>query len=445
MDDFHLGFLFLVCTIVLNIGIIFLSLYKEIVIPFSLLAIFLILPLFIFEYILNYFDHRTEFLPDYGDFTLDLKEITKNPGGILKPDVNTRGRSSSRWRSIHWQTDSNGFRNSNPVSMGKSDNVFRILVLGDSFSAGYRLSQEETFPRQIEKKLGSNVEVLNAETEDTTYSTWYLEHYGFKFQPDLVILAFCLANDFTENHYRMSFSKSFEIDESDQDNPELIFHLDKAIEHYSPEYPKLKFPAEYTTGKEVTFMKPDYNNLLGQFSLGRIWISIRTMSHAGAGWSDGALFPSDLGPEAKGRPHPMDMVTGFGFYSGGPIPEVEKAYNNSFNILRYLKLVCNKENTPLIIVIIPQSFQVYPDDWKANCLAYSLRSELFDLDKPNKWFGEIHRDLGTDILDPLESMRSYARSNEARLYLKGGDQHWNAKGAEFTADYVVKNLPFRIR
>lgn len=48
----------------------------------------------------------------------------------------------------------------------KSDGVFRVLVLGDSFTEGLQVEAEETFPEQLEEILNEvssmSVEVINA-------------------------------------------------------------------------------------------------------------------------------------------------------------------------------------------------------------------------------------------------------------------------------------------
>jgi hypothetical protein len=88
----------------------------------------------------------------------------------------------------------------------KAEGVFRILVLGDSFTAGLQVSEAETFPKLLEAQLNQSdpqpkFEVINAGV--TGYGTdnqlAYFSHEGYKYQPDLVILAFFSGNDLTDN------------------------------------------------------------------------------------------------------------------------------------------------------------------------------------------------------------------------------------------------------
>lgn len=73
--------------------------------------------------------------------------------------------------------------------------VFRILGLGDSFTFGWGVEEEQTFLRVLERRLraaGHNVEVLNAAVPawHSTQSLLYLLNEGRRFEPDLVIAAF---------------------------------------------------------------------------------------------------------------------------------------------------------------------------------------------------------------------------------------------------------------
>src|SRR5439155_17412844 len=80
---------------------------------------------------------------------------------------------------------------------------FRILVLGDSFTEGLQVEQDETFPKLLEQRLGDGVEVLDAGVSayGTDSELLFWESEGWKYRPDLVLLAFNTGNDILENHY----------------------------------------------------------------------------------------------------------------------------------------------------------------------------------------------------------------------------------------------------
>ena len=83
----------------------------------------------------------------------------------------------------------------------KPADVFRVLVIGDSFVEGFGLSNEDTMPKQAEALLAQRacrrrVEVVNGGV--ASYSPileyLFLRHVGLALEPDLVVLAFDMTN-----------------------------------------------------------------------------------------------------------------------------------------------------------------------------------------------------------------------------------------------------------
>lgn len=87
------------------------------------------------------------------------------------------------------------------VPLKKPSGVFRILVLGDSFTVGTNVRQEEAYPKALERHLkrvyGSKIEVVNAGVGgwDPLQYAQYYEHYGYRFEPDLILVGFFVGND----------------------------------------------------------------------------------------------------------------------------------------------------------------------------------------------------------------------------------------------------------
>lgn len=88
----------------------------------------------------------------------------------------------------------------------KEAGVYRILVLGDSLTAGLQVPAEETFCKRVEATLraeraGARIEVVNAGISGygTADELRYLETYGARWKPDLVLVAFFCGNDVKNN------------------------------------------------------------------------------------------------------------------------------------------------------------------------------------------------------------------------------------------------------
>lgn len=97
--------------------------------------------------------------------------------------------------------NSYGFRDKEYDTLKHSD-TYRIIVLGDSIAFGNRLALEKILSKQLEslfEKEKRNVEVMNLALGgyDTLQEVSTLEDTGIQFDPDLVVLAYCI-NDIVE-------------------------------------------------------------------------------------------------------------------------------------------------------------------------------------------------------------------------------------------------------
>ncbi len=73
----------------------------------------------------------------------------------------------------------------------KDDDVFRILIIGDSFTLGYGIDDfEDAYPRLLQKRLGNDYEVITL--AKAGYSTIdeldVLNSIGINLNPDLIVL-----------------------------------------------------------------------------------------------------------------------------------------------------------------------------------------------------------------------------------------------------------------
>lgn len=66
----------------------------------------------------------------------------------------------------------------------------RVMILGDSFAAGYGLTYEQTLGQQLEKELGSGAQVINGAFfgTNTEMQVDYYEMHLMKYRPRVVVL-----------------------------------------------------------------------------------------------------------------------------------------------------------------------------------------------------------------------------------------------------------------
>ena len=108
--------------------------------------------------------------------------------------------------------NSDGFRGPE-YSIPKPAKTFRIIMLGDSETLSIKLAQKDTLPMQLEALLNQNPKVLHYEVLNfgvEGYNTFQeleqLKTKGLKYNPDLVILNYCLNDPDPGEYY---FNKSF--------------------------------------------------------------------------------------------------------------------------------------------------------------------------------------------------------------------------------------------
>ena len=92
----------------------------------------------------------------------------------------------------------------------------RIVVVGDSYSFGFGVSNEETYASQLEQSL-KNTEVLNMAVSAFAKDQAYLmyKNYGKQYNPDIVVMGFYLP-DYSRNgfSFREYLKPAFDIDEN---------------------------------------------------------------------------------------------------------------------------------------------------------------------------------------------------------------------------------------
>ena len=131
----------------------------------------------------------------------------------LRLAPNAQVHHKSREFDYVFRTNSHGLRGAD-VPFEKPPHTFRIVVLGDSFVAGYGISDDSLMTNLLDEKIASahrsgaadsisdhaKVEIVNVGRVGTSTIREFdiYETLGRRFQPDLVVLAYYLGNDLAE-------------------------------------------------------------------------------------------------------------------------------------------------------------------------------------------------------------------------------------------------------
>ena len=118
--------------------------------------------------------------------------------GELKYFYEPKPNIKYNWHGTFYYINSDGLHELKDYSVEKPKDTFRIITLGDSFTFGLLVSDEENWPAVLEKIVNSNIictptkkiEVINLGVEgyDFEYEIARFNKRGKKYNPDLVIL-----------------------------------------------------------------------------------------------------------------------------------------------------------------------------------------------------------------------------------------------------------------
>jgi hypothetical protein len=140
---------------------------------------------------------------------LDVYRCDERMGWTFQSD-RTGFKLNRPTRSINTvRLNRHGFRGPDR-DLDKPRDVYRTLILGDSFTAGLHIAEEDSYPARLEASLnaksaaGKRFEIINTGVPgySTAQELALFREIGWRHQPDFVVLAVYLGNDISNNSIR---------------------------------------------------------------------------------------------------------------------------------------------------------------------------------------------------------------------------------------------------
>jgi hypothetical protein len=330
--------------------------------------------------------------PDYPD---TIREGGLGPGGYLKERFDA-DVLDGLGGTVRWVTNAQGFRRHGDVAREPASGTLRILSLGDSFTAGYRVGQAATFSALIERWAGERIgptEVLVAQIESPQEGLDYLRRHGLGWNPRVVLFGVTLGNDIAQAYISRA--------------PTTI--------GFTHGLETLDLPAASLAPPEgLAAWRSRLTSLAARSRVVQLVVRPRRAIVSWYGRAD--------------RPKLFDAVNGLGMYLREPPDAIDQAYARLFAILADVKAAGDAAGVRVAVLVFPQRFQVQPADWTAAVAAYHLRPDAFDLMRPNRRIWAWCDATGVPCLDPTVAMRAHHTATGEDLYLPLGDMHWSAAG-----------------
>lgn len=311
---------------------------------------------------------------------------------------NFEGIRETREFKTHIKINSKGLRDEN-YDYKKPDGTKRIVVLGDSFTVGPQVEENELFTEVLENDLLKNVQVIN--TGVLGYGSYqeliFLKNEGVKYNPDLIVVAFYIENDildnmggnnrptfvFDNNRERALTNATTNVPVPRKENVTLFLVFKKHIKKHI----KKHFHSYTFISMKIRRMDPNLFNVFKKIGI----VDKRT---------------TPLGEQALKRSLELNST----------------GWNLTKAILNEIILVAEANNSKTMILIIPSRGQVNKN-WD---------SEI------NGALVEFCKEENISVLDLLPEFREHAKNGE-QLYFKI-DGHWNAKGHKLAAELLNNKL-----
>ena len=313
-------------------------------------------------------------------------------------------------------TNQFGF-NAKDYPLQRPADIFRILVVGDSFNwaGGRKGNYTALFERKLEEHCGVHkIDVINAgyPMTHTGEQLAMLKRYGLQYNPDLVLLGFFSGNDFVDadpNRKRIVVNDIYvDIDKRNEltvlgypiiPNSRLLLFVEQKYKVISElrkakaEFKKITPASEKQEGEE-SFSEEAFLNI-----------------------ERSRLEFFNLNTLREGRFH--------------------ENINYIFQSISEMDAILKSRDAKFFVAIYPDEFQVNQGLTNAILGRFNLRKEDFDLELAQNLLKEFLKSKGIPYIDLLDRFRTEGQRQELYLFR---NTHWNRLGNQLAADILFENL-----
>jgi hypothetical protein len=323
---------------------------------------------------------------------------------------------ATRVAGAEFSTSSLGLRD-REYARPKPASVFRIFMLGDSFTEGGGLAPEQTVARRVEAALAARgcgrYEVVNGGTASYSPILEYLQlaRLGPLLEPDLVVLNF----DMTDVH-------------------------DDAIRTATATLDARGLPLAVASDaiRETALLLPPLPRWLGPVGP---WLNglalFQALRRAGAGqWLLGPVKPTAEGIRARGLVgdlvHDPVAIT-----RDGDFPGLERGWTLTERYLVGVRDLARARGIPFVLVVYPHAEQVSADESPVGRRQLGAGPGFYASERPFTRLETLGRREGFPVINLLQTFR--ARRAEGPLF-RATDIHHTPAGAAVFADGILARL-----
>ena len=307
---------------------------------------------------------------------------------------------------------------------------FRILLLGDSFAQGHGVEAEESFGEILEEMLNlgnsEKYEVINAGVfgYSPIIEYLYLKKKGLEFKPDLVILAFSLT-DFWEDRQRFSELRLSYPEKNDREIKEKIAVGDVEFDWEKINRGGSVSAADVSWFEETIFKFKHFlrENFRTYQKFAEFWDSRNEFVQ------QDVIYQGDID---------RDIAA---LVRGDKISEqdYQELWKLPVEHLALVKKLLDELVIPLIVVGIPDAFQVSSREWPGRS---GLAIAVDFSDPRGPYQAELSRRLTNLDISFVDLISDFKNSGIYPLYFSR-DGHFRQRGHVLAAGAVFRELKNR--
>ncbi len=334
------------------------------------------------------------------------------PGGFYTPDPPGRYRLSPGYHgniynraeySNEIRINQAGLRG--PAIGSSSDEILRVLVVGDSFVFGVGVEDTETFtallPARLERDGRPATEGLNAGIPafGVPDAESWLRRHGVELEPDVVALAIFLGNDLVD---------------ASPDREEILLIDGLLVPSQSAGGIRawLHRRSHLFVAVKGLLDQPGFQPLRDKLGLGEPW-KTRTLREE------------------------------LGVYRKSADQDLRRAIDATDEALGRFAELSEEFGFELVAVLIPSEIQLEPERWQTSLASLGLDPADYDPSTPTRIFQELldrHEIPTLDLGPPFVSGLSRGEELYFRL-----DRHWTRAGHALAADELARFLTLRLQ
>ena len=297
----------------------------------------------------------------------------------------------------------------------KTPDVFRIVVVGDSFSwaGGLEGNYSALLETMFERRDGSHkIDIINTgyPGTHTGEELAMLKKYGLQYNPDLVVLGFFVGNDFID---------------ADPDRKRIVVNGSYVNIRKSREHRFLGYPI-IAQSRFLLFVEQKY----------RVYAESRRAQTEARGQ------PAQLGTFSEETYLDIERAR-LEFFNSNPasLKAWQANIDYIFRSISEMDALLKSRNIKFVVAIYPDEFQVNDAVLKAIFEKYKLKPADYDLNLAQNLLKSFLQSKGIPFIDFLDRFRAEGKQRD--LYSLR-DTHWNTAGNQLAADILFEDLGKRV-